>query len=42
MLGSAILEDEPMSGSESESEEQILSQTAQSARQEQHAFFKNL
>lgn len=33
---------EPLSGSESETEEQILSPTVQSSRQEQNAIFKNL
>jgi endoribonuclease Dicer len=42
MLETPTLEEEPVSGSESETEEQILSPTAQSARQEQNAFFKNL
>lgn len=42
MLENLTLEEEPLSGSESETEEQILSPTAQSARQEQNAFFKNL
>lgn len=42
MLANLTLEEEPVSGSESETEEQILSPTTQSARQEQNAFFKNL
>lgn len=42
MLKTLTLEDEPVSGSESETEEQISSPTAQSARQEQNVFFKNL
>lgn len=42
MLENLTLEEELVSGSESENEEQILSPTARSARQEQNAFFKNL
>ncbi|EEA28280.1 Dicer-like protein 1 [Talaromyces marneffei ATCC 18224] len=42
MLETLTLEGEPISGSESEAEEQIVSPTAKSARQEQNIFFKNL
>lgn len=37
-----ILQDEPVSASESENEEETVPSTAQSARQEQNVFFKNL
>jgi NADH dehydrogenase FAD-containing subunit len=42
MLETLTLEDDPVSGSESETEDQIIPPTAQSARQEQNVFFKNL
>lgn len=42
MLETLTLEDDPVSGSESETDDQIIFPTAQSARQEQNIFFKNL